>query len=107
MLLLQQPITTSDYNNQNDIVFVSQNDVVLSKKISNWIFPQIQRPVVVFPSSLASRRKPEREEENQTPASQASSSVATTLGVAPAVEAKLSRVRWICLATPSPRWVPR
>ncbi|GFY80757.1 hypothetical protein Acr_01g0005660 [Actinidia rufa] len=60
-------------------------------------------PITPSSVSLLPRREPEREEANQkeTPNSQASSSVATTLGMAPAVGAQLSRVWWICLATPS------
>ncbi|PSS36153.1 LRR receptor-like serine/threonine-protein kinase IRK precursor [Actinidia chinensis var. chinensis] len=53
--------------------------------------------------SLLPRHKPEREEANkkETLDSQASSLVATTLGMALAVGAQLSHVWWMCLATPS------
>ena len=93
MLSVHQVITTSTYNNQNNFVLTKKNSKrISSKRNSSHV-------------SLLPRSEPEREEANQkeTPASQASSSVATTLGVAPAVGAQLSRVRWICLATPNPR----
>ena len=81
------------------------------KKIQNDFSPKTQT-IPCFPTSLAANQRQKKrtsEEANQkeTPASQAYSSVATTLGVAPAVGAQLARVWWICLATPNPRSVPR
>ena len=74
------------------------------------IFPNQDPPV--FPSSLTvnqREKKQIKEEANQKEplASQATSSVATTLVVFAAIGAYLARVRWIYFATPNPRSVPR
>ena len=92
MLRLRRAITTAVYNDRNDVVLTNKNDVVLSKKISKQISPKSDSPVSRV--SLLPRCEPEREEANQKeiPASRAYSSIATTLGVPPAVGAQLSRV---------------
>ncbi|XP_057468173.1 uncharacterized protein LOC130757442 [Actinidia eriantha] len=68
----------------------------------NGIFPDMGRHLEKC--YVEKKRTRERRSEPEgAPTSQASSSVATTLGVSPAVGAQLAHVRWICLATPSSR----